>query len=193
MINYATAYREIHRNPKRFPGFSVKAYLDAIAALVKDHETKTILDFGCGKARGYLDRNYHKAWGGILPTLYDIGVPQFAKKPVGRTFGGVINTDMLEHIHERDVANILDELIGFVEPGGWLFLGVSCRPANKSFKGGVLDGQNMHLTVQPPGWWRAKIGAAQHRNDRWNDIHIVAHWDIDGHFDEPEVPWDSRA
>lgn len=195
MIDYHAAYREIHQNPKRFPGFSLKAYLDDIAALVKEHGTTTMLDYGCGKARGYTERNYHEAWGGIMPTLYDPGVPKFSDKPTGQ-FGGVICSDVMEHLAEDQVPGILDDLIGYVEPGGWLFLGISCRPANKLFKDGVLAGQNMHLTVRPPSWWIRQIDerlAAVNMKRDGNAPHVVAHWDVAGHFDEPETPFDSRA
>jgi len=191
-IDYIEAYSEIHRNRKRFPGFSLKAYLEPIAALVTEHDTKTICDVGCGKARGYAERNYHHAWGDIMPVLYDPGVPKFSAKPKGQ-FGGVICSDVMEHIAEADISGMLDELISYVEPGGWLFLGVSCRPANKVFKTGALAGENMHLTVRAPSWWIAQIGAARHRKDRWEDIHIIAHWDVAGHFDEAETPWCSRT
>lgn len=194
-IDYGREYGKIHKLAKRFPGYSLGAYLGPIAELVKQHGTTTMLDWACGKARGYADRNYHEAWGGIMPTLYDVGVPEFSKKPQGQ-FGGVIASDVMEHIAEADVPGVLDELIGYVEPGGWLFLGISCRPANKSFKGGALDGQNLHLTVRPPSWWIKQIDASlakSNMNRVGNAPHVVAHWDIDAHFDEPETPWDSLA
>ena len=196
-LDYAGAYSEIHRNPKRFPGFSIKAYVVVIAELVTQHHATTLLDFGCGKARGYFERRYHDAWGGIMPTLYDIGVPKFSTKPTGQ-FGGVLNTDMLEHIDEADVPEILTELVNYVFPGGFLFLGIACRPSRKR----LPDGRDVHLTVRPPEWWIAQIKAAMPKIDHTElggktqqipMVHIVAHFDIAGHFDEPDSVWDSMA
>jgi len=186
-IDYAKEYGKIHQLEKRFPGYSLGAYVKPIAKLVEEHGTKTILDWGCGKAKGYEERAYHEAWGGIMPTLYDIGIPKFARKPKGK-FDGVIASDVMEHIAESDVDNVLQELFGFVEYGGWLFLGISCRPANKKFKGGALHGENLHLTIKPPSWWIEKI--TTHKSFTTN-FRIVANWDVDGYFDEPDTPWES--
>jgi hypothetical protein len=191
MTDYAKLYGDIHQSQKRFPGFSIKAYLNAITDLVAAHQPVAMLDYGSGKGRQYSERRYHDAWG-ILPTCYDIGVPEFAAKPIGQ-FGGVICTDMLEHIDKPDVPVMLDELIRYVELGGFLFLGISCRPTRKK----LPDGRDVHLTIEPPQWWIAQIIESANRVcgepfDKM-DAHIVAHWDVDGHFDCDETPWDSWA
>ena len=49
------------------------------------------LDYGCGKAEGYLKHNHHKHWG-ILPELYDPAVVPFTRLPEG-TYDGVISFD----------------------------------------------------------------------------------------------------
>lgn len=147
-MDYGAAYGQMHEAGKRFPGYSLGAYVDSISALVSAHRPDRLLDYGSGKGYQYLARRYHERWGGLLPICYDIGVQQLATKPVGQ-FGGVICTDMLEHIETPDVPAILDELIGYVAAGGFLFLGISCRPTRKKLPGGG----DVHRTIEPPEWW----------------------------------------
>jgi hypothetical protein len=161
VIDYSDAYRTFHReNPKFFPGYSVCGYAPAIAELVVKTHAKRLLDYGCGKGYQYLVRRVHEQWGGILPHCYDVGVPQLAKRPEG-VFDGVICTDVLEHIAEADVDDILADIFDFAaaDTPSFVFLVIACRPAKKSF----ADGTNVHLTVKPPEWWTQRIG--QFRRD----------------------------
>lgn len=175
--DYAKEYGAMHESDKKFPGYSLGAYVDAIAQLVDVVNPDRLLDYGCGKGMQYLARRYHDKWGGLLPHCYDIGVRQLATRPDGK-FGGVICTDVMEHIERDDVPAVLAELIDYVEVGGFLFLGISCRPTKKK----LSDGRDVHVTIEPPAWWIGQIekvaGAlgAESKN-------ITAHWDIAGHFD----------
>lgn len=182
-MDYQAAYGALHDGGKYFPGYSIAPYVDAIAALVEQHKPERLCDYGSGQGMQYLKRRVHERWGGLLPHCYDIGVRHLSEKPEG-TFGGVICTDMLEHINKPDVPGVLDELVGFVEPGGFLFLVVSCRPTKKK----LPDGRDVHLTIEPPEWWIERI-----KESARPDIHIVAHWDVSGHFDCDDAPWDSRG
>lgn len=185
-MDYAKAYGDLHANDKRFPGYSIGAYTDAIRKLVEEHKPERLLDYGSGKGFQYLVRRVHERWGGLLPYCYDVGVRQLSTLPEG-TFGGVLCTDVLEHIDEPDVPAILDTILSKVEPRGFVLLGISCRPTKKT----LPDGRDVHLTIQPPSWWVKQIEAAMELRPVY--AHVVAHWDINGHFDEPETPWDSAA
>jgi hypothetical protein len=177
-------YEKMHRNEKRFPGYSLGAYVGAIAELVDQHKPERLLDYGSGKGFQYLIRRYHEKWGGLLPYCYDIGVRQLQAKPEG-LFGGVICTDVMEHIEERDVQGVLRDILSSVEDNGFAFFGISCRPTKKK----LSDGRDVHVTIRPPSWWVKQLTEAQ---EAYNDaVHLVAHWDIQGHFAEPDTPWDS--
>lgn len=173
----------MHESGKRFPGYSLGAYVESIAKLVEEHLPETgprrMLDYGSGKGYQYLARRYHERWG-ILPHCYDIGVQQLSAKPEGRFFG-VICTDMLEHIEEPDLAPILDELIAYVEPKGFLFLGISCRPTRKKLPGGG----DVHRTIKPPKWWIETIERAVGKRPIYG--RVVAEFD---RGDPPHFPND---
>jgi SAM-dependent methyltransferase len=184
MTDYAAEYGKMHESDKRFPGYSLGAYVGAIGKLVSASAPTRMLDYGCGKGMQYLARRYHDSWGGLLPHCYDIGVKQLDAKPLGQ-FGGVICTDVMEHIERKDVPAVLRELIGYTGQGGFLFLGISCRPTRKK----LSDGRDVHVTIEPPAWWIAQINAAADAL-KPKGIRIVAHWDIAGHFDCSDAPYD---
>lgn len=192
MTNYAEVYGRMHESGKRFPGYSLGAYVDIIGDLIEDHELfpgdHRILDYGSGKGYQYLARRYHERWpGAILPHCYDIGVGQLSAKPTGR-FEGVICTDMLEHIEKTDIRGILGELVGFVASSGFLFLGISCRPTRKR----LPDGRDVHLTIEHPDRWVEWISAAlAGRADI--DVHVEFDLGDPEHFPGAPRQWKSRA
>lgn len=188
-MDYAKAYGALHQNDKRFPGYSAGAYADAIKELVEEHRPERLLDFGSGKGFQYLARRIHERWGGLLPHCYDVGVRQLSIMPEGQ-FGGVICTDVLEHIERGDVPDILGKIFSKSQSNGFVILGISCRPTKKT----LPDGRDVHVTIEPPSWWKKQIEAV------WFAIcgvhgrpHVVAHFDVAGHFDEPEEPWELRG
>lgn len=152
-MDYAAAYTEMHEaNPKQFSGNSIKAHVPAIADMVRSSEARTLLDYGSGKGYQYLSRRVHEAWGGILPTCYDVGVRQISRRPEG-TFDGVICTDVMEHVAPADVDRILADVLGFADK--FAFFAIACRKAKKR----LPDGRNAHLTVKEPAFWDARLAA----------------------------------
>lgn len=140
-------YKQMHKNPKRFPGNSTKRYVAPIADLIVEYDAKTLLDYGSGKGMQYLSSRIHEQWwGGILPTCYDPGYAPLARRPEG-TFEGVICTDVMEHIEECDIHKVLKDIFGYADK--FVFLGIATFPASKT----LPDGRNCHVTIRPPEWW----------------------------------------
>ncbi len=158
-MDYAKAYSALHqRSDKAFSGFSLLPHISAITELVSTTRAQRLLDYGSGRGYQYLAKRAHEAWGGVLPTCYDVGVPMLSTRPQGR-FDGVIATDVMEHIEEVDVPTILQDIFGFVEthpsgPKAFAFFSICCKPAKHKT---LPDGRNVHLTVKPPGWWNTKL------------------------------------
>ena len=156
--NVVDLYREMHRNPEMFKGLSLRPHLNAITRLILNNKSKSVLDYGCGKAELYTALALRQRWG-IPIALYDPAVPAFDKKPTGM-FDGVICTDVLEHVPEGEVGMTIDDILGYANQ--WVYLAVCVRPSRKTFP----DGRNVHLTVRPDDWWTAKIAEAQLRLGR---------------------------
>jgi hypothetical protein len=142
-------YRKMHNNQKRFPGFSLKNHVADITNLVEKHDAETLLDYGCGKGYQYLSKRCHEAWG-ILPHCYDPGVVHLDQKP-DHVFDGVICTDVLEHVAEADVREVVSELFWYSEK--FVFMSIATFLSRKR----LPDGSNCHVTVRGGSWWLSVI------------------------------------
>lgn len=155
-------YKYLHLQEGRFVGNSLGQHIPEIKKLVQQYDAKTLLDYGCGKARHWIEGDAAKEIG-IMATLYDPAVRRRDKKPVGK-FDGVICTDVLEHCEnpEKEIA----ELIGYATK--FLFIDVSCIEAGHKK---LPDGRPLHISVHPPAWWRERIKA---------EIPVILHFDVPG-------------
>jgi hypothetical protein len=159
------------RHQKWFSGQIDIENADAIAGLVEATGARRILDYGSGKGYQYLKDRIHERWGGILPHCYDVGVWQLRHRPTG-LFDGVICTDVMEHIAEWDVEDVLADVFGLlrVDAPTFAYFNIFCNPAGKTFP----DGTNVHLTVKPPEWWEGCISKFSRDNlTIWTDYEYL--------------------
>ena len=151
----AVKYKLLHStHPKWFCGHMDVDTAMEIAELMCKHPTFTLLDYGCGKGYQYLAARMHNYWGGLLPVCYDPGVPLLSIKPSGE-FDGIICTDVLEHIPEGELDEVLDEIVGYVNPGGFIYFKISTAESRKVDD----DGRNLHVTVRLEEWWKKRIAS----------------------------------
>jgi len=151
MNEWIEQYKQYHKEHNDYGnGDGLKFYLQHIVDLVHDWKAESILDFGCGKAEGYLDHNHHKHWGGILPSLYDPAIPEYDTLPEG-TFDGVISFDVMEHIPKEQIPETFNKI--FSKANKFVFLGIATAAANAI----LPNGDNAHCTVEPIGWWETMV------------------------------------
>lgn len=143
-------YSLLHKNHKRFPGFSIKKQKHLIRALIEAYQVKTILDYGCGKGKQYTELKVHENWGDVDITLYDPGYKPYGKRPQGK-FDLVICTDVMEHVAEEDVEAVISDIFQYAKYA--VFFCVFTGPSKKT----LPDGRNCHVTVKDEEWWRNKI------------------------------------
>jgi len=150
MNEWIEQYKQYHlENTEYGNGGCLKFYLQHIIDLVQDWNAESLLDFGCGKAEGYLEYNHHEHWG-ILPSLYDPAIPEYQTLPEG-TFDGVISFDVMEHIPKEQIPETFDQI--FSRADKFVFLGIATSPA----KAVLPNGDNAHCTVEPIGWWEEMV------------------------------------
>ena len=146
-------YKKVHTDklyPRVLGGHSILKYKEEFIDFCKIHKPNTILDYGCGKGYQYTEDNLHILAGIEMPTLYDPGIEGFSKKPVG-SYDSVICTDVMEHIHQDECDNVLDDIFHYAKDS--IFFSISCNLAIKHFK----DGTNFHVNCKPEEWWFATI------------------------------------
>jgi hypothetical protein len=147
-------YREAHRRGGWFHGTAIRGHIEDIGRVIQETGSKTLLDYGCGKAVYYVQNKVHHQWG-VTPTFYEPGIEKWAKKPEGK-FDGVVCTDVLEHVLEPE--KVLKEVIGYAEK--FCYLAISCQHSPPTKK--LPDGTALHISVHPPSWWRERIEPYKH-------------------------------
>ena len=151
-------YKEMHKDENLYVGSTINIHGTSIGQLISETHSKTLLDYGCGKAIQYIKEQGHvEYYGGIMPSLYDPGVTKYSELPSGE-FDGVISTDVLEHIEEDDLEEVIKEI--FSKATNFVYIGVCNVPAN-SF---LPDGRNSHVTLKSFDWWVDKIFSLSNPN-----------------------------
>jgi len=113
---------------------------------------ESVLDFGAGKGElgSYIEQHLPgrvRKW-----TNYDPGMPAYDKLP-DKQFDLVISTDVLEHVEPHlipETLQQLDERTRLV-----CYSNIACYPTGSLFMEGPYIGQDMHISLHRPEWWRA--------------------------------------
>lgn len=123
----------------------------------------SILDYGCGQAihmhRGVPETNrltFHAYFEGMVQCYYcyDPAVQKFSAKPsVGSQFDIVGCADVMEHIPEEFVDDVLVELNQYTKLDGVVLFAISGCPGRVLFD----SGDDLHITLKPFEWWLEKI------------------------------------
>ena len=128
-----------HQEDKIWQGTSIINYIPKINQIIKDKDIKTILDYGCGKAK-----HHPKEWKAIK---YDPAIQDYQNKPQDK-YDLVISTDVLEHIPVENLKQTINEIFGYSNK--WVFVSVCCRKAEAI----LPNGYNAHATIESAKWWR---------------------------------------
>ena len=152
-------YAELHRAAKKY-GFTAPNYKGALGLAMSELRPDVVLDYGCGQS----DLSEHLK-GGAAFYRYDPAVPDCARMPVVRA-DLVINTDVMEHIPQEDVDDVLADIRRL---SARAFFVIATRPALTI----LPNGENAHCTVKPAEWWLARI--ARHF-DNANIVYELPGW-----------------
>jgi outer membrane protein TolC len=77
----------MHESHKRFPGYSLGAYVDSIAKLIEEHEPDRCSITGAARAISISRAGYHERWGGLLPTATISASSSSARSPRASSAG----------------------------------------------------------------------------------------------------------
>lgn len=135
----------LHDSHKMFRGGLLWRYVPVIAELIRKHDATSLLDYGSGKGRQYIELEQHKDWN-ILPLCYDPAYQPYSAKPL-QTFDGVICTGVAEHVLAEDIPSFLADVVGYAK--SFVFTQIGVVDSHKC----LPDGRSVHLTVQLPEWW----------------------------------------
>jgi len=187
-VDLLTEYKELHKDPKYFNGICLITHLNTVTHIMLKEGAKSLLDYGCGKALLYDDEKYknmklnkkgqtlpkplQKLWQLDYHALYDPAYPKHSKLPKGK-YDAVVCTDVIEHIDEKDVDWILEEIFSYSRK--FVLLTIACYKALKTFK----DGRNVHVNVKTPEYWKEKLLQLHAKHS-----HLNIHYSLDVIEDE---------
>ena len=150
-LTEATKFHAV--NQDNWIGEALAEYKHQIFQIIKNNNVKTILDYGCGKAKFHsILFNNRKVPGspmGINMTPYDPAVAQFSNKPTGQ-YDLVLCIDVMEHVQEDKVDEVLKDIFSYSNK---VFLTITCYPAMQV----LPNGKNAHYTIKEPDWWKEKL------------------------------------
>lgn len=138
---YAAMQRQFHINRPDY-GVSGQRYADHILDLAQRMKTRSILDYGCGKAT--LQKS--------LPfpiQNYDPFVEEYSQRPQPADL--VVCTDVMEHIEPEFVGFVLQDIRDLALQA--VFFQIATRPASKV----LPDGRNAHLIQEGGNWWLDRL------------------------------------
>jgi len=140
-------------NQEHWVGEALAEYKHNIYEVIRNNNIKTILDYGCGKAKFHsILFNNKKLPGsplGIDIIKYDPAVAQYTNKHTG-TYDLVLCIDVMEHVQEDKVDEVLKDIFSY---SNRVFLTITCYPATQI----LLNGKNAHYTIKEPEWWKEKL------------------------------------
>lgn len=139
---YTEQYKELHEQKDDYGTSSIEL-LDEVCLFIDYLQPKTILDYGCGK--GLLSNKIAELYPNIKVYQYDPSIPGLEKIPVVKA-DLVINTDVLEHIPENILPNVVKN-ISEISQNVYFQL-------HHGLAAAILpNGENAHCTVKPPVWY----------------------------------------
>ena len=140
-------YQRLHAQNRSY-GRSSELQCGFVQATLDDLPlVRSILDYGCGKSRlvDWLAR-----LNGAQGYRYDPAIPEYAELPVNKV-DLVINTDVLEHIDEGDLNDVLLEIRRLSSN---VYFNIATAPARAI----LPNGENAHVCVRTAEWWGELLG-----------------------------------
>ena len=139
---------------KVFNEFGARHYREGLKRDLNRHNIKTTLDYGCGGSDWLLE--------GFNPETNESAKEYFGLESCYRyeparniderqKVDCVINFDVLEHVFIADVSKVIDEIFSYATK--LVIINVACYPAAAM----LPNGENAHITVRKPDWWKAQV------------------------------------
>ena len=165
-IEHSKQYYLKKINKDVYSGAATVDYRFYIKDLVNKHNAKTLLDYGCGKAFHYFNKEKCNLWFGG-PTfdqwlgldsfyLFDPCVEKFAKHPDDNAkFDGIIAIQSLAGIPDADFPIIVNQLMKMSNK--FCFIGNKLKKGKAAKGGNGVDDGSYKGDRLDPEWWKEQF------------------------------------
>ena len=139
-----------------FSDFESRRFRSHIKKIFDKHKIKTVLDYGCGGSdwneTGFDPNSGHSALKYYnIENAFRYEPARNIDERAASVADCVLSFDVLEHIFISDVPNVLRDM--FSNAKKIVVLNVACYPASAR----LPNGENAHITVRPPLWWKGQV------------------------------------
>ena len=138
---YRTLQKKLHENPDY--GIASLHFAPLVSKIIKNLNVESLSDYGAGKKN--LSKGLTKL--GIELKVYHPYDPAFPEYGEPKTADLVCCIDVLEHIEESFIENVISELRSITDK--LAYFTIALKPAGKILK----DGRNAHILLKPEDWW----------------------------------------
>jgi len=142
------------RKEVAYSDFQLRAYREHIRPYLNKHKISTILDYGCGGSNWNI-QGFDEKTGQSAVEYFDLK-NTYRYEPAReiderQSVDCVISFDVLEHIFILDIPSVLRDM--FSHASKMLILNIACYSAAAL----LPNGENAHITVRPPLWWKGML------------------------------------
>jgi len=153
--------------PSSFANFEIRGFKEALLPYFKKYNIKSVLDYGCGGSDWDLegfDQESTKSAKNFF-SLEQVSYYEPALKIDQRKMADCVSCfDVLEHIYIIDTTKVLRDIFRFSKK--LVILNIACYKA----KALLPNGENAHITVRNPLWWKGMLDSI---SIDFPDIHIL--------------------
>jgi hypothetical protein len=137
-----------------FSLMNIRLFKEMVAPLFLQHRIKSVLDYGSGNtswdAEGFSGNQSAKEFFGVETVwCFEPGLGLDERQPAE----AVVCFDVLEHVFLADVSSVVWDLFSYAQK--LLVVNVACYSARSL----LPNGENTHITVRPPLWWKGVFDA----------------------------------
>lgn len=146
MNEYIDQYKEFYRTVEYGNNDPVMKYSKEILRFLAQTNSKSLLDYGCGEGHQYKKFKLDEFWDLEELYCYDPALEEYENRPT-KKYDAVINTDVLEHIPEVYLDEVVSDIFSFAENLVYFSI-CTCRA-----KTILPNGENAHCTLKSHEEW----------------------------------------
>jgi hypothetical protein len=134
--------------------FELKRFRDLVLPYFKEHEIKSVLDYGCGGS-DWERLSFDEGTAKSAKDFFNLDAVSYYEPARGidqrQKVDCVSCFDVLEHVFISDVATVLRDILSYAQK--LVVINIACYDA----KAMLPNGENAHITVRDPMWWKGML------------------------------------